>query len=191
MKLFYRLALLVFLCGFTGLAGASPLDFKTNVLDPTATSFPTFPIQTLTFPVVFTGCAAGELPGNNKGDGCFAGVNRTGVDWTSIEFAFPNTSALGSQPVACNTASSETIFSGSSCGLDPTSGKYFLDFSNGVLRNGAIFFVTEQGVDASKFPPGTATVTSYVTTTPEPTSLLLLSTGLLGFALVSVKAGRG
>lgn len=172
-----RVASTALLALASAFALADPADFKTHVLDPPSTSFPTTPILSSPFLVTFTPCQAGELPGNNTADGCFAGVNRTGTDWLGLEFAFSNTAALGSQPVDCSLAPSNNVYRSTSCGLDPTSNTYFLDFDTGVIKDGELFFVTEEGVDPALFPTGTATVTAS-TATPEPTSLVLLLTGM-------------
>ena len=166
------------LLGFASVyACADPLDFKAHLLDPPSTSFPTFPITSNPFVVTFSACAQGELPGNNTADGCFAGVNRSGYDWLGLEFAFSNTVALGSQPVDCSPAPSNNIFSSTQCNLDQASNTYFLDFNSGVIRDGELFFLTEEGVDPAVFPTGTGTITAS-TLTPEPSSFLLLLTGV-------------
>lgn len=190
MKLFCRLTSVVLFFACTILAGASPLDFKANILDPpppAAPTFPTFVITASPFDVVFTTCQAGELPNGLTADGCFAGVNRTGLNWTSLELVFPNNAVLNSQPVDCSLAPSDNIFFNPSCGFDAQD--YTLTYTNGVLGNNDFFFITETGVPAELFPQGTATVLSSTATTPEPAPLLLLATGL-GMALFTGKLYR-
>ncbi len=182
MRILLCLAAALFLfAGPASLAHADEADFKTHVLDPVSTSFPTNPITTTVFSVQFTGCQAGELPGGMTADGCFAAVNRTGLNWTELQFVFANTAALGGQPVSCALAPSDNIFLQPTCDLDPASTHYTLDFASGRLENNALFFVTEDGVPFADFPTGTATVlaTSGGAAAPEPASFVFLATGAL------------
>ncbi len=182
MRVARLLLCLPLVLALTGAAHADPLDFHSGILDPPSTSFPTIPITSNSFSVTFTACQPNELPGNNTADGCFAGVNRTGTDWTGLGILFPNVAALGSQAVSCAPEPSNNIFSQTNCAL--LNGTiYSLNFSGGLISNGELFFIIEQGVDPSLFPTGTATFTTS-TVTPEPASLLLLSTGLLGLAII-------
>lgn len=190
MKSFSRLALVVFISGCTAFASASDADYRTNVLDPLPpigeTSYPTFIITSTTFQISFSACAPNELPGGIQADGCFAGVNKSGFTWDNLQFTFPNTDVLHSQPVSCEPAASDNIFGNTDCELDP-NGLYVLNFTNGLLMSGDFFFVTEDGVvPASSFPTGTATV--LTSTTPEPAPLLLLATGLIAMGIV-VRSG--
>lgn len=186
----FRLAPILLLFASAIFAGASPLDFKANILDPPAPSEPTFPtfiISASPFSVMFSSCVAGELPNGLTADGCFAGVNRTGSNWTSLQIIFPNDLVLNSQPVDCSLAPSDNIFLSPDCTVDQQ--QYTLTFANGVLGNNDFFFITEAGVPAELFPVGVATVLSTTATTPEPSSLLLLATGL-GAALLVTKLER-
>ncbi len=121
MKLLCRLAAISVLSMWVNVAGASPLDFKANILDPPAPSAPTFPtfiISASPFEVAFSTCVDGELPNGLKADGCFAGVNRTGLNWTSLQVIFPNDLVLDSQPVDCSLAPSDNIFFNPRCSVD-------------------------------------------------------------------------
>ncbi len=166
---------LLLCAGFSAKANA----FVIHVLDPVQPppSAPVYFIQGNTFPILFTSCVQGELPNGLTADGCFAGVNRSGENWTSLEFAFDNNSALNGQPADCSPAASDNIYSATSCGFN---GSYLLDFSRGEVSNNQPFFITEDGVDPALFGVGTATITSFtLANTPEPSSLLLLGSGLL------------
>ena len=178
MRVISRLFCLALCAGCAAAASATPIDFRAHVLDPPAPSFPTQPITTLIFQLSFVTCQPGELPNGMTAQGCFAGVNRTGLDWTNLQFGFQNTAALNSQPASCAPASSNNIFGTTSCGLDQGGQGYTLDFSGGVLKDGELFFVTEDGVDPSLFPTVDASVLSVAVVSPEPGSLVLLSTGV-------------
>lgn len=149
-------------------------DYRAHVLDPPGSVGQSITSQPFT--VTFSACFAGELPGGNTADGCFLGINNSGVDWVGLQFVFPNTVNLASQPVDCSPAPNHNAYAQSNCVLDPVSGAYFLDFNGGVIRNTEAFFLTEEGVDPSLFPTGTGTYTTAAT--PEPSSLVLFLTGI-------------
>ncbi len=177
MRVFHCLVVIAVICGFTGLAKADPVDFHMNILDPPPSSYPTFPIFSTPFAISFTACVAGELPDGNTGEGCFAGHNETGQDWNNLQLTFADNTALASQLADCSPAPSDNIFSTANCSL--VGSTYVLSFSDGVVSNGDYFFITEDGVDPESFGTGTGTVL-----TPEPASILLLSTGFVLFGLL-------
>ena len=182
MRVLRCLIVIVVVCGFTGLAGAAPIDFHMHVLDPPPPSFTVQPILTTPFTFSFTECSPGELPNNMTASGCFAGVNSTGQDWTSLQITFADNSVLAGQAPNCDLTGSNNIFSGTDCSLDGST--YVLSFMDGVLHNNDFFFITEDGVDPPEgFGTGTGTVTDAVMT-PEPGSILLLSTGIVLFGLL-------
>ncbi|MDW5267464.1 MULTISPECIES: hypothetical protein [Acidobacteriaceae] len=158
------------------------MDFHIKVLDPTPPtdpSYPLFPISSTSFSVSFTACIAGELPSGMTADGCFAGRNVSGLAWTGLDFSFPSGGVLTGQPASCAPALSDNIFSATDCPVNPANGSYDLGFSDGVIHNGDYFFITEDGVvPPTDFPTGSVTATVL---TPEPRSMVLLSTGILFF----------
>lgn len=163
------------------LAVPSAHAFVNHTLDPTGppSSGTVYYITSDSFNIYFTPCSPNELPNGLTADGCFAGVNRSGQDWTSLQYIFDNNSALNGQAADCSPAASDNIFAATRCSYNPSSQQYTLSYFNGVLANNATFFITEDGVDPALFGTGTATVTSYNSTAPEPASFLLLGTGLL------------
>ena len=183
MKSLYYLVLIALVLGCTGLAKADPVDFHIRVLDPVPPADPSYPlylISTTSFNVSFTPCIAGELPSGMTADGCFAGRNVSGLDWNGLDLSFPSGGVLAGQPASCAPAPSDNIFSATDCPVNPADGSYDLGFSEGVILNGDYFFITEDGVvPPSDFPTGLATVSTVMT--PEPGSIVLLSTGALLF----------
>jgi len=180
MKVLRYLGLMAAICCSTVLAGATPVDFHMRVLDPpppTDPSYPLYLIQSTSFDVSFTGCVPGELPGSNTAVGCFAGRNISGQDWNNLQLTFPNIGPLVGQTANCDPGISDDIYSNADCAASPDDSLFTLLYSDGVIPNGGYFFITEDGVDpATDFPQGRATVL-----TPEPGSILLLSTGVLLF----------
>lgn len=184
MRILRCLVVAAFVCGCTGLAGAAPIDFHMHVLDPAPPTFSVLPITSTPFTFSFTPCSANELPDGMTADGCFAGVNRTGQDWTNLQLTFTDNGVLAGQPPDCSPAPADNIFSSTDCSL--VGSTYILAFSDGVLSNNAFFFITEDGVlPPEGFGTGTGTVL-----TPEPASVVLLSTGLVLFVLLFNKERR-
>lgn len=183
MKSLYYLVLIALILGCTGLAKADPVDFHIKVLDPTPPANPSYPlylISTTSFDVSFTPCISGELPSGMTADGCFAGRNVSGLDWNGLDLSFPSGGVLAGQPASCAPAPSDNIFSATDCPVNPANGSYDLGFSNGTISNGQYFFITEDGVvPPENFPTGMATASTAMT--PEPSSIVLLSTGALLF----------
>jgi hypothetical protein len=183
MKSFYYLVLIALMLGCTGLAKADPVDFHIKVLDPAPPANPSYPlylIATTSFDVSFTPCISGELPSGMTADGCFAGRNVSGLDWNGLDLSFPSGGVLAGQPASCAPAPSDNIFSATDCPVNPANGSYDLGFSNGTISNGQYFFITEDGVvPPENFPTGMATASTAMT--PEPSSIVLLSTGALLF----------
>lgn len=183
MKSLYYLVLIALMLGCTGLVKADPVDFHIKVLDPAPPANPSYPlylISTTSFDVSFTPCISGELPSGMTADGCFAGRNVSGLDWNGLDLSFPSGGVLAGQPASCAPAPSDNIFSATDCPVNPANGSYDLGFSNGTISNGQYFFITEDGVvPPENFPTGMATASTAMT--PEPSSIVLLSTGALLF----------
>lgn len=167
MKVFCCFIALLLFFGFTGAAKASSIDFGMRVLDPSGFSGTT--VTSDAFPVTFSAC-----PTTSLGEGCFFGLNGTSDTFTSLDMTFPNNSFLNGQTAGCDTSVSGSLFGSSSCGL--VGSNYQLDFSGGTgIAPNAVFIISETGVTPADFPVGSA----IVGVTPEPDSLLLMSTGLI------------
>jgi hypothetical protein len=199
MKLLRCLPLIAAVYMLSGIAKADPVDFHAVIVDPPAPppgSFPTTPITSLTSPTVveFSACVAGEIPGTvDPYQGCASFENSTTAPITFLQLEFPNTSALNSQTANCMLDGADTpsgptsvnFFQNVSCSL--VGNNYILDFSDGSIPVGDLFTVAENGVSPDDFPNGT------LTSTPEPASIWLLSTGvlLLGFFFYKRRTGFG
>jgi hypothetical protein len=166
---------LTLVCGLTSFAKADQADFRIVILDP---DFITHPIFSTPYEFSFAPCVDGQLPTNvvSSYQGCFSGVNRTGNDWVGVEMVVSNTDDLGSQPASCALDGSEDIYSATDCGLTPDASRYVLNFSLGNIPNNGTFVIAEDGVDPSLFP--TVSLVGVTSPIPEPSPLLLLSTGL-------------
>jgi hypothetical protein len=188
MKAFRCLVLMTVACAFASVANATPADFHMGVLDPPPPPSPSFPTNIITstsFDVTFIPCVADELPGGLTADGCFAGANRSGVDWTQLQLTFTDTDALGDQGATCDT---NPTFMSVGCPTPTGDAPYILTFSdgNGIPNNGS-FFIYETGVPPGNFPDGSAVANSTV---PEPAPWGLLLTGCILFGCL-VNRERG
>jgi hypothetical protein len=178
MKYLLRvLFILALACGFASHARALAVDFRVQVLDPTnfCTSNPALCVitdSTAPFAVSFTSptCALEGLP-SGATDGCLIVFNDTFETFTSLDLTFPG---LGSLTFDCPTSDPRSIFASSTCTSSGGIDNMFFSGGDG-LPGGQIMIIVEDGVDPSLFA-GTGMVG---TATPEPRSLLLLSTGVI------------
>ncbi len=199
MKFSCRLFVVALVCGLTGLAKADTVDFRMSVLDGPITG--AFITDTTPFQVAFGNCPTNL---SNAGAlGCFTGVNDTGGSITSIDLTFDNTVSatnptdyfnfLNGQTPNCvpstffTNANSPCFLSGAP--NDPSS-KYILDFAGGPgIAAGTTFYIAEYDASPNAFQGGMGTVTISADA-PEPSSILLLSTGVLVLGLFFARQQR-
>jgi len=193
MKLLRCLPLIAAVCMVSGIAKADPVDFHMVIVDPPQ-GFNTTPITSLSPPTVvsFLPCVAGEIPGTvDPYQGCASFENSTSSALTNLELIFPNNGVLNSQTANCTgdpgtiSGASVNFFQEASCNI--VGDNYVLAFFDGSIPVGDLFTIAEDGVPADCFPDGT------LTSTPEPSSIWLLSTGvlLLGFFFYRRRTGFG
>ncbi len=200
MRLFCRLFVVALIVGLPTIVKADPLDFRMSVLDGPITG--AFITDTRPFQVSFGDCPTTDQ--NLVGAlGCFTGINDTGGRITSIDLTFDNTISptdtsddfnyLDGQSPNCvpsaffDNANSPCFLNGGM--LDPTA-KYILDFSGGTgIANGTTFYIAEYDASPNAFQGGVGMVT-FTADTPEPSSILLLSTGIAMMGLFFFRQRR-
>jgi hypothetical protein len=175
MKLLRYLPLIAAACMLSGIAKADPVDFHAVIVDPAG--FDVHDLTTTSAIVQFQTCDAGQLPSGISPSfvGCETFENLTGAPLTSLQLEFPDIGAIAGQSVDCTAAAGvPNFFSTATCSV--VNGFFVLDYSVGSIPEGfptGVFTIAESGVPAYDFPEGT------LTTTPEPSSVWLLSTGAL------------
>jgi hypothetical protein len=176
MKMLRCLIAIVLVYGLTGVAKAD--DFQMIVIDPFTGPYTINPITTTSVTFSFTECEEpGQIPAGADYDGCFTGQNETGSILTSLQMIVP---LIAGQTAGCAPSGTGLdIFSVTSCGFSPDGSEYILDFSGGSIQLNETFTIAEDGVDADVYPEVAATFDA-----PEPSSIWLLSSGILTICLV-------
>jgi hypothetical protein len=199
-SLFRVLFVLALICGFAPHAKAS--DFHVQVLDPNICLAhssvclvldPSAPIDVSLSANVCQIVGVPNLPSNPNTYGCAVLFNLElpPQDITELTLSF---SGLDGLTFECDTTADGnvgSIFSNSSCGQTAPGSDTF-SFFNGSLPFLGEAIIYENGVDPDLFVDGTAAVNQapFVAETPEPASLLLLSTGVMMAGLYLVKQRR-
>ena len=125
------------------------------------------------------------LPDDPTTYGCFFGTNDTGEAILSITLHFLNIPGVTACDNVLPGLNYGPAFSNSSCSLDPLGG-FDLSFSGGAgVPDGHTFIILEEGLNPDMF-----TGMTVVETTPEPDSLLLLSTGVMMSGLYFARRQR-
>ena len=171
-------------CALGATANAAPVDFQVVVIDPPPSNL-IHPITSDSFTFSFSPCVSpGQVPNGTSYVGCFTGENATGEILTTLHLFIPTITN------GVNTCG----FSGLGLDIFPhvectvLANGYAIDFWGGNIptANGhspddaafnrdSVFTIAESGIDPSAFPE----VTANFNATPEPGSLLVLSSGLL------------
>jgi hypothetical protein len=132
----------------------------------------------------FGNCNAGQLTrlpsGFNSSDSCFEVYNDSGaaVTGVNLQFTAPVSTFGSGGSVTC-----AGLFSVTSCTEtnipSSSNGFYDLDFGGGSVANGGSFIIA---VESPVNDFNNISITSNITTTPEPSSVALLSTGIFALA---------
>jgi len=159
-------------CGLSAVAKAD--DFQMVVIDPT---YSVNVITSTAFAFSLAPCVApGQVPVGSDYLGCFTGQNETGTALTSLFIDIP--ALVDSQTASCAlNGGGLDYFEDVTCAT--TANGYTLDFTDGSIPIGGVFTIAEAGANPSDFPDDIAAVAN----TPEPSSIMLLSTGILSMGL--------
>jgi hypothetical protein len=181
MRMLRYLFVAALVCGLTGVAKAD--DYAMVIIDPPppppgVTTYQITSVgESLTLP--WSSCVTGELPPGSVGYiGCISLQNLTGQPLTNFELTVPDTGGIVGQTANCPTDPND-VFQSLDCDPNPVNGTFYLDFTDGDIPSGeGYFIIAEYGADPTVFPDTTA-----ITGTPEPSSILLLSTGVLSLGV--------
>jgi hypothetical protein len=203
MRISHYLSVAALIFGLAGVAKADSIDFRMSVLDGPITG--AFITDSTPFPVAFGNCPANLTAQGALG--CFTGVNDTGGTITSIDLTFDNTVSttdptdffnfLNGQTPDCvpssffDNVNSPCFLNGAA--NDPTA-TYILDFSGGSgippVGPGSTFYIAEFDASPDAFQGGTGSVTFTTAATPEPSSILLLFTGIGALGIFAIRQRR-
>jgi hypothetical protein len=201
MKYLLRvLFILALFCGLSSVARADTLDFHSGAVDPACNgsltecglglsdigqSFPVALSQAQCTSSFISPPLTGLPDPTVTPYGCFLGINTSGESITSITLHFSSINGVTGCDTDLLPGAPSQIFTNNTCNPDTGPlGGFDLSFSGGSgVPDGHIFVILEEGVD-----PGDFTGTAVVASTPEPDSLLLLSTGMMMMGLYM--AGR-
>jgi hypothetical protein len=197
MKYLLRvLFVLALFCGATSHARAAGVDFHVQVLDPVCTvSSPivcTVVDPSVPFPVTFTTNTCSLFFGSPapSTNGCFEVINASTESFTSLDITL---TGFGSATFDCPTTgtSPASIFTNSNCGPGEDLSFFGGPGLSPTRTLAVVIQITDQGV-ADGLTIGEFAGTATVNPTPEPDSLLLLSTGAMMMAAgLFMKRQRG
>jgi hypothetical protein len=206
MRTLRYLLAMALVCALSGVARAD--DYQMTVVDPNPPANLITQIYSDNFSVTLSPCQSSQLFGLSAATyiGCFTGENDTGKPITSLQILIPvfNFNNQVDQP-ACAPVSQD-IFTKITCGFTNNNKDTFVDLSGGnipaatgingdcdndgdggsrlnnddVACNAAsIFTIAEAGVPARDFP----SFDVQANVTPEPSSIWLMSSGILSIGL--------
>jgi hypothetical protein len=194
LRVMFVLALVL---GFSSHARASAVDFHVQVLDPNVCiSNPSVCVilnasDPIDISLNASTCQLAGVPNLPASGtyGCAVLFNLTlpPEDITSLNLTF---SGLGNLTFDCPTTAAGSIFAQGTCG-SPGGGVDTFSFFDGSLPWLGEAVIYESGVNPDLFQDGTGAVNQPpITYTPEPDSLLLLSTGVMMAGLYLTKQRR-